>query len=48
MRRDREKQVVVVLRQTDGPRQLIVKKCFGLLLAAGRNLRQSDFEGKNF
>uniref|UniRef100_A0A183C6Z8 PID domain-containing protein n=1 Tax=Globodera pallida TaxID=36090 RepID=A0A183C6Z8_GLOPA len=42
MRRDREKRVVIMLRQTAGPRHLRVKKCFGLLLAAGRNLRQSD------
>ncbi|KAL3099475.1 hypothetical protein niasHS_002930 [Heterodera schachtii] len=42
MRRDREKRVVIMLRQTAGPRHLRVKKCFGLLLAAGRNMRQSD------
>uniref|UniRef100_A0A158R5T0 PID domain-containing protein n=1 Tax=Syphacia muris TaxID=451379 RepID=A0A158R5T0_9BILA len=42
LRRDREKRVVVVLQQTSGPKPLVVKKCFGLLLAAGRNLRQSD------
>lgn len=42
LRRDREKRVVVVLQQTAGPKILAVKKCFGLLLAAGRNLRQSD------
>ncbi|KAI1709246.1 rab-GTPase-TBC domain-containing protein [Ditylenchus destructor] len=42
LRRDREKRVVIVLRQTTGPRPLNVKKCFGLLLAAGRNLRQAD------
>ncbi|VDM96877.1 unnamed protein product [Thelazia callipaeda] len=42
LRRDREKRVVVVLQQTRGERILIVKKCFGLLLGAGRNLRHSD------
>jgi hypothetical protein len=42
LRRDREKRVVVILRQISGPRHLKVKKCFGLLLAAGRNLRESD------
>uniref|UniRef100_A0A915C0Q2 Rab GTPase-activating protein 1 n=4 Tax=Parascaris univalens TaxID=6257 RepID=A0A915C0Q2_PARUN len=42
LRRDREKRVVVVLQQTAGPKVLSVKKCFGMLLAAGRNLRQSD------
>ncbi|VDK51014.1 unnamed protein product [Anisakis simplex] len=42
LRRDREKRVLVVLQQTAGPNILAVKKCFGMLLAAGRNLRQSD------
>ncbi|TKR72061.1 hypothetical protein L596_019577 [Steinernema carpocapsae] len=42
LRRNREKRVVVVLQQRSGPRVLAVKKCFGLLLAAGRNLRESD------
>lgn len=42
LRRDRDKLVVVVLRQTRGERHLKVKKCFGLLLAAGRNLRDED------
>ncbi|VDN24082.1 unnamed protein product [Gongylonema pulchrum] len=42
LRRDREKRVVVVLQQTAGPKILTVKKCFGLLLGAGRNLRHSD------
>jgi hypothetical protein len=32
LRRDREKRVVVVIRQVSGPRSLAVKKCFGLLL----------------
>ena len=42
MRRDREKRVVIMLKQTAGPRHLRVRNCFGLLLAPGRNLRQSD------
>lgn len=42
MRRDREKRVVIVLRQVQGPRHIWVKKCFGVLLAPGRNLRHSD------
>ncbi|VDO65848.1 unnamed protein product [Onchocerca flexuosa] len=42
LRRDREKRVVVVLQQTHGERVLTVKKCFGLLLGAGRNLRHND------
>uniref|UniRef100_A0AC35G681 PID domain-containing protein n=1 Tax=Panagrolaimus sp. PS1159 TaxID=55785 RepID=A0AC35G681_9BILA len=42
LRRDREKRVVVVIRQVSGPRSLAVKKCFGLLLAPGRNLREAD------
>ncbi|KAK0390326.1 hypothetical protein QR680_019302 [Steinernema hermaphroditum] len=42
LRRNREKKVVVVLQQKNGPRLLTVKKCFGLLLAAGRHLRESD------
>lgn len=32
----------MVIRQLSGPRELAVKKCFGILLAAGRNLRESD------
>ncbi|KAL7077376.1 hypothetical protein ACQ4LE_003488 [Meloidogyne hapla] len=42
MRRDREKLVLVMLKQTAGPKHLRVKNCFGMLLAPGRNLRQSD------
>uniref|UniRef100_A0A914W7E3 Beta-hexosaminidase A n=1 Tax=Plectus sambesii TaxID=2011161 RepID=A0A914W7E3_9BILA len=42
LRRGREKRVVMHLQQISGPRTLAVQKCFGLLLAAGRNLRQSD------
>ncbi|CAK5005711.1 unnamed protein product [Meloidogyne enterolobii] len=42
MRRDRDKLVLVMLKQTAGPRHLRVKNCFGMLLAPGRNLRQSD------
>uniref|UniRef100_A0A7E4ZY60 PID domain-containing protein n=1 Tax=Panagrellus redivivus TaxID=6233 RepID=A0A7E4ZY60_PANRE len=42
LRRDRERRVVVVIRQVSGPRPLAVKKCFGLLLAPGRNLREAD------
>ena len=42
LRRDREKRVVVVIRQVSGPRPLAVKKCFGLLLAPGRILREAD------
>ncbi|KAM3728876.1 Rab GTPase-activating protein [Dirofilaria immitis] len=42
LRRDREKRVIVVLQQTHGQRVLTVRKCFGLLLGAGRNLRHND------
>lgn len=42
LRRGREKRIIVVLQQVSGPRVLVVAKCFGLLLAAGRNVRQSD------
>ncbi|KAK6111866.1 Rab-GTPase-TBC domain family protein [Brugia pahangi] len=42
LRRDREKRVIVVLQQTHGRRVLTVRKCFGLLLGAGRNLRHND------
>uniref|UniRef100_A0AC34Q875 PID domain-containing protein n=1 Tax=Panagrolaimus sp. JU765 TaxID=591449 RepID=A0AC34Q875_9BILA len=42
LRRDREKRVVVVIRQVNGPRPLYVKKCFGLLLAPGKNVREAD------
>ncbi|NP_001360743.1 Rab GTPase-activating protein tbc-11 [Caenorhabditis elegans] len=43
VRRDREKKIVVQLRQIDGF-LLNIKKCFGMLLAAGRNLRHSDLQ----
>ncbi|VDN51777.1 unnamed protein product [Dracunculus medinensis] len=42
LRKDREKRIVVVLQQTTGRSILAVRKCFGLLLAAGRNLRHGD------
>uniref|UniRef100_A0AC35UIN7 Rab-GAP TBC domain-containing protein n=1 Tax=Rhabditophanes sp. KR3021 TaxID=114890 RepID=A0AC35UIN7_9BILA len=44
LRRDRIKKVMVVLRQISGPRNLPIKSCFGLLLAAGRNLKGSDMQ----
>uniref|UniRef100_A0A8R1DH82 Rab-GAP TBC domain-containing protein n=1 Tax=Caenorhabditis japonica TaxID=281687 RepID=A0A8R1DH82_CAEJA len=43
VRRDREKKLVVQLKQVGGF-LLNIKKCFGMLLAAGRNLRHSDFQ----
>ncbi|KHJ92600.1 hypothetical protein OESDEN_07508 [Oesophagostomum dentatum] len=51
LRRDRPKRLIVQLKQVDirrfslisGP-PLTVTKCFGMLLAAGRNLRHSDMQ----
>ncbi|CAJ0583037.1 unnamed protein product, partial [Mesorhabditis spiculigera] len=43
LRRDRKKKLVVHLKQASG-RCLTIKKCFGMLLAAGRNLRHSDMQ----
>ncbi|EFO96675.1 hypothetical protein CRE_17212 [Caenorhabditis remanei] len=43
VRRDREKKIVVQLKQIEGF-LLNIKKCFGMLLAAGRNLRHSDLQ----
>ncbi|PIC15135.1 hypothetical protein B9Z55_022227 [Caenorhabditis nigoni] len=43
VRRDREKKIVVQLKQVEGF-LLNIKKCFGMLLAAGRNLRHSDLQ----
>lgn len=43
VRRDREKKIIVQLKQARGF-LLNIKKCFGMLLAAGRNLRHSDLQ----
>ncbi|KAJ1356632.1 hypothetical protein KIN20_014371 [Parelaphostrongylus tenuis] len=43
LRRDRQKRIIVQLKQVSGP-PLTVTKCFGMLLAAGRNLRHSDMQ----
>ncbi|EGT54899.1 CBN-TBC-11 protein [Caenorhabditis brenneri] len=43
VRRDREKKIIVQLKQVKGF-LLNIKKCFGMLLAAGRNLRHSDLQ----
>ncbi|CAI2355522.1 unnamed protein product [Caenorhabditis sp. 36 PRJEB53466] len=43
VRRDREKKIIVHLKQITGF-LLNIKKCFGMLLAAGRNLRHSDLQ----
>ncbi|VDL79325.1 unnamed protein product [Nippostrongylus brasiliensis] len=41
LRRDRQKRLIIQLKQISGL-PLTVTKCFGMLLAAGRNLRHSD------
>ncbi|CAD6185269.1 unnamed protein product [Caenorhabditis auriculariae] len=43
LRRDRAKKLIVQLKQTSGF-PLTITKCFGMLLAAGRNLRHSDLQ----
>ncbi|CAI5456391.1 unnamed protein product [Caenorhabditis angaria] len=43
LRRDRAKKLIIQLKQTSGF-LLNVTKCFGMLLAAGRNLRHSDLQ----
>uniref|UniRef100_A0A5S6R4J5 Rab-GAP TBC domain-containing protein n=1 Tax=Trichuris muris TaxID=70415 RepID=A0A5S6R4J5_TRIMR len=44
LRRSREKLVTFVVSQMSGPRSLVVEKCFGLLLAAGRNVKSADMQ----
>jgi hypothetical protein len=44
LRKDRRREVVAVLKQTKGPRSIKIRKCFGVLLAAGRYLRESDLQ----
>ncbi|CAD5229473.1 unnamed protein product [Bursaphelenchus okinawaensis] len=43
-RKDRKRKFVAVIKQTKGPRDLCIRKCFGFLLAAGRYLRESDMQ----
>lgn len=43
-RKDRKRHIVAVIKQVSGPRNLSIRKCFGVLLAAGRYLRQSDMQ----
>uniref|UniRef100_A0A1I7XJX0 PID domain-containing protein n=1 Tax=Heterorhabditis bacteriophora TaxID=37862 RepID=A0A1I7XJX0_HETBA len=43
LRRDRQKRLIIQLKQVSGF-PLTVTKCFGMLLAAGRNLRHSDMQ----
>ncbi|CAI4224060.1 unnamed protein product [Auanema sp. JU1783] len=43
LRRDRKKRVIVQLKQVSGP-ILTISKCFGMLLAAGRNLKHGDMQ----
>lgn len=42
LRRGREKRIIIMLQQVNGPKILAVQKCFGLLLGAGRYVRHSD------
>uniref|UniRef100_A0A915J7F1 Kinesin-like domain-containing protein n=1 Tax=Romanomermis culicivorax TaxID=13658 RepID=A0A915J7F1_ROMCU len=42
LRKNREKRLQVALQQTSGSKILHVQKCFGLLLAAGRNVKHCD------
>ncbi|KAI6192108.1 hypothetical protein M3Y97_00300800 [Aphelenchoides bicaudatus] len=44
LRKDRKRRVVAVLKQMQGPRDIRIRKCFGVLLAAGRYLRESDLQ----
>uniref|UniRef100_A0A0N5BD75 PID domain-containing protein n=1 Tax=Strongyloides papillosus TaxID=174720 RepID=A0A0N5BD75_STREA len=44
LRRDRIKRIIIVIKQTKGPKFIKIKSCFGLLLAAGRNLKGSDMQ----
>lgn len=44
LRRDRIKRIMIVIKQTKGPKFIKIKSCFGLLLAAGRNLKGSDMQ----
>ncbi|KFD55832.1 hypothetical protein M513_03271 [Trichuris suis] len=44
LRRSREKLVTFIVSQLGGPRSLVVEKCFGLLLAAGRNVKSADMQ----
>lgn len=44
LRKDRQRRIIVVIRQTQGPRSLTVGNCFGVLLAPGRYLRESDMQ----
>ncbi|GMR31748.1 hypothetical protein PMAYCL1PPCAC_01943 [Pristionchus mayeri] len=43
MRRDLDRKVLVRIKQVTGKR-LTISKCFGILIAAGRNLRQCDLQ----
>ncbi|KRZ88335.1 Rab GTPase-activating protein 1 [Trichinella sp. T8] len=44
LRRGREKHISLLINQVSGPYRLVVKKCFGLLLAAGRNVKHVDMQ----
>ncbi|KAI6209759.1 hypothetical protein M3Y96_00254700 [Aphelenchoides besseyi] len=44
LRKDRKRRVVAVVEHIDGPRELHVRNVFGVLLAAGRYLRESDMQ----
>uniref|UniRef100_A0A0N4Z4K9 PID domain-containing protein n=1 Tax=Parastrongyloides trichosuri TaxID=131310 RepID=A0A0N4Z4K9_PARTI len=44
LRRDRMKRVMIIIKQVKGPKLLKIKSSFGLLLAAGRNLKGSDMQ----
>lgn len=44
LRKDRKRRVIATLKQTKGPRSIRIRKCFGVLLAAGRYLRESDLQ----
>ena len=35
-------QITMILHQMSGPRTLRIEKCFGMLLAPGRHVRNSD------
>ncbi|KAI6229680.1 hypothetical protein M3Y99_01143000 [Aphelenchoides fujianensis] len=44
LRKDRQRRIVAVVEHVGGPRELHVRNVFGVLLAAGRYLRESDMQ----
>ncbi|XP_014674298.1 PREDICTED: rab GTPase-activating protein 1-like [Priapulus caudatus] len=42
LRRNLEKKLVLSVQQTAGFRELVIERCFGLLISPGRNVKNSD------